>query len=153
MASGLLFRSPVAYQKTVNMLTTTTVDHAIKVIVNVIYLQLASGTQAQRDVQNPERLRLSDRVGVAVSSRRALCRPGKPACYGDDDTIATAARASWSLSVGPICIVVSLFVDVSTSWLRGLVAIDQGAREVDSYHKKAHHIAGITRNSPPADVC
>jgi hypothetical protein len=111
------------------MLTTTTVDHAIKVIVNVIYLQLASGTQAQRDVQNLERLRLSDRVGVAVSSRRALCRPGKPACYGDDDTIATAARASWSLSVGPICIVVSLFVDVSTSWLRGLVAIDQGARK------------------------
>lgn len=54
------------------MLTTTIVDHAIKVIVNVIYLQLASGEQTQRDVQNLERLRLSDRVGVVVSSRRAL---------------------------------------------------------------------------------
>ena len=153
MASGLLFRSTVAYQKTVNMLTTTTVDHAIKVIVNVIYLQLASGTQAQRDVQNPERLRLSDRVGVAVSSRRALCRPGKPACYGDDDTIATAARARLSLSVGgkSICIV-SLLVVVFTSWASGSPATDQATQHVTPYHKNAHHIAVRTRHSP-ADVC
>ena len=37
-----LLPSTWAYQKTVNMLTTIMVDHAIKVIVNVIYLRLVS---------------------------------------------------------------------------------------------------------------